>query len=157
MSVKFVCDEMLKKLGEWLRIAGYDVLMLPDGTEDRQLIELARREGRLLLTRDRKMTEFKNADENVVLLECNDLDDCVADLTGKLSVNWLFKPFSRCKQCNTRLLEADKAAIKDVPEEARASLTQMCFCPSCQQLFWDGSHVKRMRQRLEHWQRSASH
>jgi hypothetical protein len=32
--MKFLCDEMGKRPGEWLRVAGYDVLMLPDGTRN---------------------------------------------------------------------------------------------------------------------------
>ena len=48
--MKFVCDEMLKRLGQWLRVAGYDVLILPDGTDDRVLLERAERDQRLLLS-----------------------------------------------------------------------------------------------------------
>lgn len=149
--MKFLCDEMLKNLGQWLRVAGYDVLILPDGTADRLLVERARVEGRLLITRDRKMNEFRNAGEFVILLGCNELEDCVADLNRQLDIDWLYNPFSRCKLCNTELIEADRTAIEMVPREARKSLTQISYCPSCKQLFWDGSHVKRMRQRLEQW------
>ena len=45
--MKFLCDEMLKRLGQWLRVAGYDVLMLPDGTSDRELIQRAVEEHRV--------------------------------------------------------------------------------------------------------------
>jgi uncharacterized protein with PIN domain len=147
---------MLKNLGQWLRVAGYDVLILPDGTADRELFTLAQQQGRLLLTRDRKMKEYRNADAVVMLLDCNDLDDCVADLNRKLQINWLYKPFSRCKQCNTELIEADQKEIHNVPEQARNALTRMCYCPVCRQLFWDGSHVKRMQKRLQRWQESDS-
>lgn len=36
--MKFLCDEVLKRLSQWLWVAGYDLLMLPDGTSDRELI-----------------------------------------------------------------------------------------------------------------------
>ncbi len=147
---------MLKNLGQWLRVAGYDVLILPDGTADRQLVERAREEGRLLITRDRKINEFKNAGEFVILLDCNELEDCVSDLNRQLDIDWLYNPFGRCKLCNTELVEADRTAIEKVPPEARNSLTQISFCPSCKQFFWDGSHVKRMRQRLEQWNQETS-
>ena len=148
---KFICDEMLKSLGHWLRIAGYDVLILPDATPDRVLIERARHDGRLLLTRDRKMNEFKAAADIVLLLDCNGLEDCVADLNSKLNIDWLLKPFSRCKLCNTELVDADERQIEKLPHKARESVTRVCYCPRCRQLFWDGSHVSRMRRYLTRW------
>ena len=149
--MKFVCDEMLKKLGQWLRIAGYDVSMLPDGTDDRELIKLSRNEKRLLLTRDRKITEFKESSHMVVLLECDDLEDCVADLNNKLDIDWLYRPFSRCSNCNSLLVEADRAEIQRLPDDVRNGATMTRYCPLCDQLYWDGSHVRRMRERLQHW------
>lgn len=41
--ITFLCHEMLNRLGQWLRVAGYDVPMLPDGTSDRELIQRAGR------------------------------------------------------------------------------------------------------------------
>lgn len=153
--MKFLCDEMLKNLGEWLRIAGYDVLILPDGSADSQLVMRATSEDRLLLTRDRKMNEFRQAGDVVVLLECNDLESCVAALNRQVKINWLFKPFSRCKICNTLLHEASKEDRDKIPDEARQALSIARYCPSCRQLYWDGSHVKRMSQRLHRWNLTA--
>ena len=149
--MRFVCDEMLKKLGQWLRIAGYDVVMLPDGSEDRELLELAVREHRLLLTRDSKLKEYKQAAEVVVLLVCNDLDECVAQLNNKLPLDWLHKPFSRCKICNTKLIQADASMTNAMPPAAKEQVDEVLFCPTCKQLFWQGSHVARMQQQLRTW------
>ena len=149
--MKFVCDEMLKKLGQWLRIAGYDVVMLPDGSEDRELIELAVREHRLLLTRDSKLNEYRQAAGVVILLVCNELDECVAQLNEKLPVDWLHKPFSRCKICNTKLVQADASLLNAMPAAAREKVTEAFYCSTCKQLFWQGSHVERMQQQLVDW------
>ncbi len=43
--LKFLCEEMLKRLGQWLRVAGYDVLMLPDRTCNDLFGPSARRAG----------------------------------------------------------------------------------------------------------------
>jgi len=157
--MRFVCDEMLKKLGQWLRIAGHDVIMLPDGSDDRQLFDLAVQEHRLLLTRDSKLNEYKQAADVVVLLVCNDLDECVAQLNDKLQVDWLHKPFSRCKICNTKLIQADSTMLNAMPPAAREKTGRALFCPACKQLFWQGSHVERMQQQLLKWsqQHNASH
>jgi uncharacterized protein with PIN domain len=145
--VKFLCDEMLKRLGQWLRVAGYDVAILPDGTDDGTLMAAAVREGRLLLTRDREIARHKAA-ADVLVLDCRDLDDCVARLNARLPIDWCIRPFSRCMVCNTPLAEADERQRRQVPPLARGTASKILHCPTCNQLFWDGSHVAHMRARL---------
>ncbi|TSA50965.1 MAG: hypothetical protein D4R48_00420 [Nitrosomonadales bacterium] len=145
-AVKLLCDEMLKGLARWLRTAGYDVEMEPDGTADRLLIERALEEERLLLTRDRTLLEIRHAMRVVVLLESNGLEACAREVTQKLGVNWLFNPFSRCSLCNTLLIETEP------PLDFPPDIEQAFICPSCDKYYWHGGHVKRMRHRLERWQ-----
>ena len=147
--MRFLCDEMLKGLARWLRAAGYDVVVEPDRTEDRLLLEHAQKQGRLLLTRDRRFAETQAGVASVVLLECKDLDACFTELRDKLDVDWLHRPFSRCLACNTPLLEVSQDRWHEVPEYSREQATRLLHCPSCNQLFWDGSHVKRMHERLQ--------
>jgi uncharacterized protein with PIN domain len=144
--VKLICDEMLKGLARWLRTAGYDVAMEPDGTPDRALIERAVAEGRLLLSRDRTLLEIRNAKKVVVVLDGNDLESCARELTQKLGIDWLLNPFSRCSLCNTPLLETER------PTDFPPDIEQAFICPSCDKYYWQGGHVKRMRHRLERWQ-----
>lgn len=142
---------MLKKLAAWLRIAGYDVLVMPDGSSDRDIVNKAILENRILLTRDQKIAEFKHADVVAIILECNDLENCVKELNHKLHVNWLYKPFSRCNNCNTPLVKATKAQIEHIPEKMKDLETRFLFCPVCNKLFWEGSHVDKMRKQLARW------
>jgi hypothetical protein len=153
--MRFVCDEMLKRLGHWLRVAGYDVLILPDGSDDRELIERARAERRLLLSSDRRLAEHKHAADRLVLLDCQGLDDCAAALGRQLPIDWLYRPFSRCMLCNTPLRDASPAQRHSVPAAARRQASIVRYCPTCDQLFWNGSHVGRMRERLQRWNRAA--
>jgi len=146
--MRFLCDEMLKGLARWLRAAGYDVVVEPDRTDDRLLLERAQKEGRILLTRDRRLAETQ-AEACVVLLECRNLEACFSELRDKLDVDWLYMPFSRCLVCNTPLLEADRDRWNEVPKYSREQATRLLYCPTCNQLFWDGSHVKRMYERLQ--------
>lgn len=149
MEMRFLCDEMLKRLGHWLRAAGYDVLTLPDGTDDRELIDRALREHRLLLTRDRKMGRHSDAPPLVHYLDCCDLEDCVATLNARVPIDWHYRPFTRCMRCNTPLVEADAQRRKAIPPGARRTATIALFCPTCEKVYWDGSHVTRMRRRLD--------
>lgn len=147
--MKFLCDEMLKGLARWLRAAGYDTHIGPDGTPDSELIEQARQQKRIFLTRDRRLATQQPAGDTLVLLECNAEKACLEELRHRLGVDWLYRPFSRCLKCNTPLLEADPARWREVPEQSRALATRLLYCPSCDQLFWDGGHVARMRKQLE--------
>jgi uncharacterized protein with PIN domain len=147
--MKLLCDEMLKGLAKWLRAAGYDTETAPEGAVDRSLVDRAREEGRILLTRDRELLDYKAPDTHIVVLQCNHLADCMDELHEQLDIDWLHAPFTRCLKCNTPLVEAGADQWQDVPESSRAAAHRLLYCPACEQLFWDGSHVARMRERLE--------
>src|SRR6266487_1748443 len=53
-AVKLLCDHMLGSLARWLRFMGYDTAY-PEPGPDRTLIERARAEDRILLTRDKEL------------------------------------------------------------------------------------------------------
>ena len=66
-SLRFLCDEMLLRLGRWLRASGYYTVLAEAGQPDRALVEQACHEGRWLLTRDRKMAEHRRGEGWLVL------------------------------------------------------------------------------------------
>lgn len=161
MALKFVCDEMLQGLGRWLRAAGYDTLIATDGQPDRELLALARSEGRYLLSRDRLLLEHKASDGVVVLLFANDLPGCAQELSGLLEIDWLHAPFSRCLLCNQPLAAVTEAEVpllhKQLPEDVREAQGELLFCPACNKLYWNGGHVRRMRARLQAFARGEWH
>jgi uncharacterized protein with PIN domain len=59
-------------------------------------------------------------------------------------------PLSRCLDCN---LELEAAAPQDideqVPPRARAAHDTFVQCPSCESVYWEGTHAERMRQLIE--------
>src|SRR3954469_17556351 len=64
-DMRFLCDEMLGRLARLLRAAGYDTYLAADGEPDAELIKLARREGRVLVTRDKRLAAA--AEESVLV------------------------------------------------------------------------------------------
>ena len=148
---RFLCDEMLRKLGHWLRAAGYDTDIAVEGNNDRALLERAIQEQRLFITRDRKLSEFRQAPGTVIVLHSNDMHSCARELQALLSINWLIKPFSRCLLCNTPLTIADPAYIVEVPKESRALVNQLFYCEHCDKIYWQGSHIRRLRNLFTHW------
>ena len=148
---KFLVDEMLQRLGRWLRAAGYDTIIARDASPDYYLLRQAIDEDRLLLTCDRKLMEHRRASGNVILLMCGSLDECVQVLTQQLQLDWQHAPFSRCLVCNTPLLDATPKQMQTTPHRVRERETHALYCPQCNQVFWEGSHVKRMRHQLATW------
>lgn len=151
-ELKLLCDEMLAGLGRWLRAAGHDTLIAAPGTPDREIMAMAREQGRLLITRDRKMLERKGAAEIVFLLNSCGLESWVASLSRELSINWLYRPFSRCLLCNTLLEEGSGPCPDQLPDSVLAENRPLFHCPHCRKFYWEGGHVARMRRQLERWQ-----
>ena len=149
--MKFLCDEMLQRLGRWLRTAGYDTEIVTDGRDDYEILKQARMENRILLTCDQALTEYRGADEHVVLLETGSFDELAKQVSQECQVNWQFQPFTRCMSCNTALQEADEIQRKTIPDDVKQNRNEVYYCPSCNKVYWDGGHVQRMRAQLEQW------
>jgi uncharacterized protein len=73
-----------------------------------------------------------------------------------LDIDWLGAPFTRCIVDNRLLEAAPPAAARLVPERSRTAGAPLRKCPECGRLYWPGSHVRRMQQRLAAWQRAAT-
>ncbi|HZU89482.1 MAG TPA: DUF5615 family PIN-like protein [Stellaceae bacterium] len=153
--MRFLCDEMLKGLGRWLRAAGYDTAIAAGGLADRDLVRGARAEGRILLTRDRRLAETAGREARVVWLGGDGIDATARALKETLEVNWQYAPFTRCLLDNTPLVAAPPARIAEVPAAARAAGGPFTLCPLCRRLYWPGGHVRRMRARLAAWQEAS--
>ena len=147
---RFVCDEMLRGLGEWLRVAGYDTHMPEEGTEDRDVLAMAAADNRWLVTRDRELVLHRNGPQHVLLLISDGQLDNIKELTFKLNLDWLHAPFSRCKRCNTPFHKGPLPGSSAPPEIGQQGVLH---CPQCRKTYWKGSHVKRMRERLEEFNR----
>ncbi len=142
--MRFLCDHMLVRLGRWLRAAGYDTAIPEGGQSDQQILEQAKRENRLLITRDRHFSEID--EKTVLFLESNDVESCALELATKVTIDWLKAPFSRCTVCNTELEKASKEV--EVPEGVESNVL---WCSSCEKAFWQGSHTRRMHDTLKRW------
>ncbi len=149
---RFLCDAMFARLGRWLRAAGYDAAVAAGHEPDRALVLWARDEGRLLLTRDRRILDIRGAPATTLLLRHDRLDACVEELTRRLNLDWQHDPFSRCLVCNVRLEPADpELGDERLAEATLRGRREVNACPSCERLYWEGDHVRRMRARLERW------
>jgi len=146
---RFLCDQMSSDLGHWLRIAGYDTEIVTVSMQDEKVFEKAVNEKRLLLTRDKYFKKLDPDGKSIVYLKSDSIDDCAQQLKKEAGVDWLFCPFSRCLKCNSLLkITTPSRENKEIP----AGITDFWICPTCNHLFWLGSHTQRMKSRLIDWQ-----
>lgn len=149
---RFLCDEMLGRLCRYLRAAGYDALFANGGRSDGDLLRQCRAEGRYFLTQDQLVQKHKAAHGVAVLLPQGDLDHLAAALGAHFKLDWFGHAFTRCLEDNTPLVAADSTISAHVPPDARRPDEPPFHCPACGRVYWQGSHYKRMKARLEAWQ-----
>ena len=147
--MKFLVDEMLQRLGRWLRAAGYDTEIENNGRDDYQLLQQALAQHRYLLSCDEALAQQRRASGTVLLLDNTSLEKTVESLAQYISVDWQYRPFTRCMVCNTPLQLAQVHQLSRVPGDTQQQTVY--YCSQCNKVYWDGSHVRRMREQLAQW------
>lgn len=142
--MKLLCDHMLGTLAKWLRFMGYDTAY-PGPLDDTELLVLARREGRVLVTRDK---ELASRSPDAIRVRSDDLEEQIREVVSRLSLK-VVEPLSRCSLCNDVLVRASPEEVGDrVPKGVLARHDTFWRCPSCGKVYWQGSHWDRMVERL---------
>jgi uncharacterized protein with PIN domain len=144
----FILDNHLGRLAAYLRMLGFDCLYENDYDDD-TLAELTEREGRILLSRDRRLLMRKAIAVGYCLRSLEPLEQ-LPEVIERFDLAKRIAPFHRCLRCN-HLLEP--VAKEDVIERLE-SLTRLYFdefqiCPACNQIYWKGSHYERMARLIE--------
>jgi uncharacterized protein with PIN domain len=145
---RFAADAMLGRLARWLRVLGYDTTY-DIGIGDPALVRLADEEGRVLLTRDRRLLRDLRPAQALELRRDDPLEQLV-DVATALELQGPVALFSRCLLCNSVLEElppAEGAQVLAAMEHAPAGPVRRC--PTCGRQYWEGSHARRMRAALE--------
>jgi len=145
----FIADDQLGKLARWLRILGFDTVYFRE-IDDAELIRKAAEEKRILLTRDTRIAE-RPGPANCIFVESDNwleqLQQLVAQLNLKLTADNLF---SRCLLCNSVLRGVPKAEVKDrVPPFVFQTQEEFVRCPSCDKIYWQGTHVSHVLEKLK--------
>lgn len=143
---RLLADCMLGRLARWLRLLGYDTVYENDAT-DHELARRARDEGRVLLTRDRQLSQRRGL--RTILIRSQDLEEQVQEVRDALGPPKT-SCLSRCTICNAVLEEVSAREIRNsVPSYVLKTHAEFRRCPQCGRVYWSGSHVDRMNEQLE--------
>jgi uncharacterized protein with PIN domain len=143
---RFVLDVHLGRLAAYLRMAGFDALCGKQAS-DAELAEIVAREGRVLLTRDRCLL-MRTAVERGYWVRSTVPKQQLLEVVKRFDLAGSMRPFTRCLDCNTILEVASREAVLERLPPKIMDKDVFRICPSCQRVYWEGSHHERMSKLL---------
>ena len=152
MAIKFIVDNNVGKLAKWLRIMGYDALLF-SGVDDGRMVKMALAQNRVILTKDSQIMERRLVTSGrlkAVLIEDDDVKAQLRQVVTALNLDYHFRPFSICLECNQPLLDRDKESVRELaPPFVFKTQKLYMECPSCHRLYWRGTHWQAMSRELD--------
>ena len=154
-KIKFIADDMLGRLGKWLRILGFDVLY-SRSINNNDLISEANSTGRILLTRDTKIA-FSEKAERCILIVSDNYREQLKQLFRLLDLEIDRQAiFSRCLICNELLKTTDKENVKGrVPPFVFETAGEFMKCEKCDKVYWRGTHIENIEKVISELAKSS--
>lgn len=150
-ELTFLTDGMLGKLTRWLRMLGHDV-EYAGSSDDKELVKNAKKESRILLTRDVELYRQAVAKgAEAFLIEKPNQTANLASLAKRFNFKLeVDMDASRCPKCNSKIKAVSKANIADkIPSSTSSNYEKFWQCQGCGQVYWRGAHWKRIDKTLE--------
>ncbi len=144
---RFIADAHLGGLARLLRMAGFDTLY-DNNFEDGQIVQIASREERIILTRDRDLLKRREVARGCYVRAIKSAEQ-LGEIARRLGLAPEMRPFTLCLSCNAPLRPIAKQLIREkLPPAVQATQEEFCTCDICHGIFWKGSHWRRMSELL---------
>ena len=145
---RFAADRMLGRLARWLRLTGCDVIY-GRHLSGRGLLCAARREGRTLLTRDRRLLR-KAPLPPFLFIPSDDFREQLRQVLSAFRIDPHARLLERCVACNGRLSEVAPGALPpgSLPDFVARTHGAVHVCDDCRHVTWEATHVGRIRDEL---------
>lgn len=149
---KFLVDENLWGLLRWLRMMGVDSHAVA-GASDEALLAIAQQQTRVVLTKDRQFFS-KIPIGHAYFVEAQKPREQLLEVLRVYS-SLQTEPLSRCFLCNTLIVPVDREAVRGRVEERTLRFYNRFYeCPTCHQIYWEGSHFFKLQDEVESVKRS---
>jgi uncharacterized protein with PIN domain len=142
---------MLGKLARWLRMLGHDVTYTIQ-LNDNDLLELAKKENRVLLTKDLELYKRANAKNlDALYLEGKSESERLAEVAKRYSLTLeIDMEKSHCPVCNTKLKATPKEQLSgEIEKNTFTYYDKFWKCPNCGQVYWQGAHWNQISKTLK--------
>jgi uncharacterized protein with PIN domain len=146
--MKFIVTKELGRLAKWLRILGYDTAYFKEDKLSSLLIK-SLQENRVILTRNNKLKSHRGSRNLIIKSDFvnEQLQQVVKELALRPEEDQLF---SLCTICNQKLKGAAKAEVKGkVAEYVFQTQSDFLICPTCQRIYWRGTHWENVAKIIE--------
>ena len=144
----FFVDAMLGNIAKKLRLMGYDSMYFSD-IDDDELIQLAKKDERIIISRDEELIrKSKKYDIKSILAKNTDEIEQFRDIIKKtnLKIIEINGDRARCPNCNSKTKVIDKKNIlQKIPTKVLEYNDRFWECKSCNQIFWEGTHIKNLQ------------
>jgi uncharacterized protein with PIN domain len=148
--LKFLADGMLGKLARWLRMLGQNVEYSTQLNDD-QLLEHAKSDNRILLTRDFELYQRAMGRRlEAFYVQGSTEAERLAELAKRFCFSLeMDMAASHCPRCNAKLNPATKEEIKaDVEKNTYLYYNEFWKCPNCGHVYWQGAHCNQINATL---------
>jgi uncharacterized protein with PIN domain len=144
---KFIADIDLADIVKYMRALGFDVCF-DSSLSARKIVEVSKRENRIILTKSRKLLKFKEV-THAIFIRSETTEQQIKRIIDFLDIKDSIKPFSRCLRCNSLVKSVPKESIADrIPLKTKAFCDQYTYCKSCDKIYWNGTHFINMNKTI---------
>ncbi len=144
-GLNFLADHMLGRLARWLRILGFDVEYAGPIATDNEIINICKKRGLTLLTRDKEL--FSRYSPSMYI-EAHAYREQIRQFAGVHHPDPMLL-FSRCPLCNSLLILRNREnAVGMVPEGIYERFSAFSYCDKCDKYYWEGDHYTKMLESL---------
>ena len=141
---RLAADRMLARLARWLRLCGVDITFdkMVGGAE---LLQVARRDGRFVLTRDKRLRTATD----VLYLNSEKVREQLREVLHRFAIDPHRSALTRCSRCNALLLWVSRETVREqVPPYVFMSQERFSRCPDCGRIYWRATHPARIKAEL---------
>jgi hypothetical protein len=145
---RFILDVHLGKLARLLRMLGFDTLY-DNGWDDPEIVERARAEGRIILTRDGGILKRREVTHGY-LVRSDEPAEQAAEVLRRFDLSGRVAPFRRCMACNGIIEPVPREEVVDeLLPGTREAFSEFFRCRNCGRIYWKGSHYEEMLEKVE--------
>jgi len=151
---RFIADVHLGALARHLRLLGFDTIWERD-LADEAIVEIARDEQRIILTRDKGILKNGRVTHGYWLRNTDPLRQ-LEEVIRAIDLARAIEPYTRCMECNGELQPAERSAVaRSVPLQVFLVYRDFRQCRRCRRVYWKGSHLRRLDKVIERARNAA--
>jgi len=143
---EFFLEASLSGLCKWLRFLGYKAQVAQEKLNLNLIIK--NKDKFFLITSPETAEKLEKLGLEYLLLPRDSLKSQLLTLFTKLPLKPELK-LNLCTLCGEELIPVKKEDFLDrIPPRVKEKYEEFNFCPRCKKLYWEGDHIKRLKERF---------